>query len=182
MGQTASQRPISGVSLCYDPWQLCRSGRGDLGGAGWQVRVHRVVCAVDCGWTVNPDTIKAQIAGGIVYGLTAALYGEITIKNGRVEAEQLQRLSGAAHERDAGDRGLYCARAPRTRAGLASWPPRRSPPPWSTRFLPRRASASAACLSARRSCGPPERRCAIWCFRNRLLLRRARKPRIFPRN
>jgi isoquinoline 1-oxidoreductase beta subunit len=49
------------------------------------VRVHRVVCAVDCGWTINPDTIKAQMEGGIVYGLTAALKGEITIKNGRVE-------------------------------------------------------------------------------------------------
>jgi isoquinoline 1-oxidoreductase beta subunit len=49
------------------------------------LRVHRVVAAVDCGWTVNPDTIKAQIEGGIVYGLTAALKGEITIKNGRVE-------------------------------------------------------------------------------------------------
>ena len=50
-----------------------------------KVRVHRVVCAVDCGWTINPDTIKAEMEGGIVYGLTAALYGEITIKKGRVE-------------------------------------------------------------------------------------------------
>ena len=50
-----------------------------------KVRVHRVVCAVDCGWVINPDTIKAQVESGIIYGLTAALYGEITIKNGRVE-------------------------------------------------------------------------------------------------
>ena len=49
------------------------------------VRVHRVVCAVDCGQMVNPDTIKAQMEGGIIYGLTAALYGEITLKDGRVE-------------------------------------------------------------------------------------------------
>jgi isoquinoline 1-oxidoreductase subunit beta len=49
------------------------------------VRVHRVVCTVDTGWVINPDTIKAQMEGGIVYGLTAALKGEITIKNGRVE-------------------------------------------------------------------------------------------------
>ena len=48
------------------------------------VRVHKVTCAVDCGWIVNPDTIKAQMEGGIVYGLTAALKGEITIHNGRV--------------------------------------------------------------------------------------------------
>lgn len=49
------------------------------------VRVHRVVCAVDCGQVVNPDTVNAQMEGGIVYGLTAALYGEITLKDGRVE-------------------------------------------------------------------------------------------------
>jgi isoquinoline 1-oxidoreductase beta subunit len=49
------------------------------------VRVHRVVCSVDTGWVINPDTIAAQMEGGIVYGLTAALKGEITIKDGRVE-------------------------------------------------------------------------------------------------
>ncbi|MGD9507374.1 MAG: molybdopterin cofactor-binding domain-containing protein [Geminicoccaceae bacterium] len=49
------------------------------------VRVERVVCAVDCGTVVNPDTVAAQMQGGIMYGLTAALYGEITLKDGRVE-------------------------------------------------------------------------------------------------
>jgi isoquinoline 1-oxidoreductase beta subunit len=48
------------------------------------VRVHRVVCAVDCGPVVNPDTVEAQMQSGIVYGLTAALYGEIGIERGRV--------------------------------------------------------------------------------------------------
>jgi isoquinoline 1-oxidoreductase subunit beta len=46
-------------------------------------RVHRVVCAVDCGQYVNPDTVAAQMESGIVYGLSAALYGEITIDQGR---------------------------------------------------------------------------------------------------
>jgi isoquinoline 1-oxidoreductase beta subunit len=50
-----------------------------------ELRVHRVVCAVDCGRIVNPDTIKAQMESGIVFGLSAALYGAITLKNGRVE-------------------------------------------------------------------------------------------------
>jgi isoquinoline 1-oxidoreductase beta subunit len=50
-----------------------------------KVRVHRVVCAVDCGRYVNPDTIVAQMESGIVFGLSAALHGEITLKNGRVE-------------------------------------------------------------------------------------------------
>ncbi len=48
-------------------------------------RVHRVVCALDCGTVVNPDTVEAQMQGSIVFGLTAALYGRITLKNGRVE-------------------------------------------------------------------------------------------------
>jgi isoquinoline 1-oxidoreductase subunit beta len=50
-----------------------------------EVKVHRVVCAVDCGRHVNPDIIAAQMEGGIVYGLTAALKGQITIAKGRVE-------------------------------------------------------------------------------------------------
>jgi isoquinoline 1-oxidoreductase subunit beta len=50
-----------------------------------EVRVQRVVCAVDCGMVVNPDTVRAQIEGGIIFGITAALHGQITLKNGRVE-------------------------------------------------------------------------------------------------
>jgi isoquinoline 1-oxidoreductase beta subunit len=50
-----------------------------------EVRVQRVVCAVDCGMIVNPDTVKAQMESGIIFGITAALFGEITIKDGRVE-------------------------------------------------------------------------------------------------
>ncbi len=50
-----------------------------------KVRVHRVVCAIDTGIAANPAQIKAQMEGGIVYGLTAALHGEITIENGRVK-------------------------------------------------------------------------------------------------
>ncbi|AOW12818.1 isoquinoline 1-oxidoreductase [Hydrogenophaga crassostreae] len=48
-------------------------------------RVHRVVAAVDCGMTVNPTIIERQIEGAIVFGLSAALYGKITLKDGRVE-------------------------------------------------------------------------------------------------
>jgi isoquinoline 1-oxidoreductase subunit beta len=49
------------------------------------VRVRRVVCAVDCGTVVNPDTVRAQIESAVMFGITAALYGEITLKDGRVE-------------------------------------------------------------------------------------------------
>jgi isoquinoline 1-oxidoreductase beta subunit len=50
-----------------------------------EVAVKRVVCAVDCGQVVNPDTVAAQIQSGINYGLTAGLFGVITLKDGRVE-------------------------------------------------------------------------------------------------
>ena len=49
------------------------------------VRVRRVVCAVDCGTVVNPDTVEAQIQSAVMFGVTAALYGEVTVKNGRIE-------------------------------------------------------------------------------------------------
>ncbi len=50
-----------------------------------RVRVHRVVCAIDCGICVNPEGVRAQMESGIVYGLSAALYGRITLKEGRVQ-------------------------------------------------------------------------------------------------
>ena len=53
--------------------------------ANGNVRVNRVVCAVDCGMVVNSDNVAAQMQGGIVFGLTAALKAEATIKNGRVQ-------------------------------------------------------------------------------------------------
>jgi isoquinoline 1-oxidoreductase subunit beta len=53
--------------------------------SGGEIKVRRIVCAVDCGTVVNPDTVAAQLQGGIIFGLTAALYGEITIANGRVQ-------------------------------------------------------------------------------------------------
>ena len=46
--------------------------------------VHKVTCAIDCGFAVNPDSAAAQIESGIIFGLTAAMYGEITIEGGRV--------------------------------------------------------------------------------------------------
>jgi isoquinoline 1-oxidoreductase beta subunit len=50
-----------------------------------EVKVRRVVCAVDCGIAVNPDTIAAQIEGGLIFGFTAALHSQITIAKGRVQ-------------------------------------------------------------------------------------------------
>ena len=53
--------------------------------ADGSIKVHRVVCAVDCGQVVNPDIVKRQMESAIIYGMTAALYGRITLKEGRVE-------------------------------------------------------------------------------------------------
>ncbi|MEO8459731.1 MAG: xanthine dehydrogenase family protein molybdopterin-binding subunit [Dokdonella sp.] len=50
-----------------------------------KIRVHHVTCAIDCGIAVNPSGIEAQVESAIAFGLTAALYGEVTLKDGRVE-------------------------------------------------------------------------------------------------
>jgi len=52
---------------------------------GGDVYIRRVTLAVDCGLAVNPDTVVAQVEGGMIFGLTAALYGEITLEKGRVQ-------------------------------------------------------------------------------------------------
>jgi len=52
---------------------------------GGAIKVHRVVCAIDCGPVVNPLTVEAQMQSGIVYGLSAALHSELTLKDGRIE-------------------------------------------------------------------------------------------------
>ena len=65
-------------SLCA---QVAEASVGDKG----QVKMHRVVAALDTGHVVNPAILQSQAESGIVYGLTAALYGAITIKNGRVQ-------------------------------------------------------------------------------------------------
>ncbi|SHN32743.1 isoquinoline 1-oxidoreductase, beta subunit [Duganella sacchari] len=52
---------------------------------GTEIRVHRVVCAVDCGLAVNPNIIAQQAESGVLFGLSAALFGEVTIREGKVE-------------------------------------------------------------------------------------------------
>ena len=75
-----------GVALMYSSWgtYLAQVAEVETTSAN-EVRVHRIVCAVDCGTVVNPDIVRAQIESGVVYGISAALWGEITIRNGRVE-------------------------------------------------------------------------------------------------
>jgi isoquinoline 1-oxidoreductase beta subunit len=52
---------------------------------GSDIKLRKLVAAMDCGQAINPDSVRAQLEGGLVFGLTAALYGEITLDQGRVE-------------------------------------------------------------------------------------------------
>lgn len=84
-GEKLPQRRGKGVALlfAFDTYiaqvvDLSVDPRGEI-------KVHKVTCVVDCGLVINPDTVVAQMQGSINFGLTAAMYGEITIKDGRVE-------------------------------------------------------------------------------------------------
>jgi isoquinoline 1-oxidoreductase beta subunit len=84
-GQPLPERVGRGVSVQFVfATYMAQVAEVEVSRAG-AVRVRRVVCAVDCGTAVNPDTIQAQIQSAIMFGITAALHGEITLKNGRVE-------------------------------------------------------------------------------------------------
>jgi len=75
-----------GIALMYSGWDTYVAQVAEVAvSPSGEVRVHRIVCAVDCGTVVNPDTVKAQIEGGIVFGIGGALYGEVTLENGRVQ-------------------------------------------------------------------------------------------------
>ena len=63
---------------------VCDVAEVEVDAAG-NVRVKRIVCAVDCGKVVNPDNVKAQMEGGIAFGLTATFKAEATVKNGRIQ-------------------------------------------------------------------------------------------------
>jgi isoquinoline 1-oxidoreductase beta subunit len=82
-----------GVSLLYSGWgsYLAQVAEVAVSKSG-EVRVHRIVCAVDCGTVVNPDTVEAQVEGGIIFGIGGALWGEATLKNGRVEQSNFNNV------------------------------------------------------------------------------------------
>jgi isoquinoline 1-oxidoreductase beta subunit len=71
-----------GIAL-HESFQSIVAQVAEVSVQGSDVRVHRVTCAVDCGLAVNPDQVVAQIQSGVVYGLCAALHGEITVEAGR---------------------------------------------------------------------------------------------------
>jgi isoquinoline 1-oxidoreductase beta subunit len=99
-GQPLSERVGRGVSLQFVfGTYMAHVAEVEVAKDG-AVRVRRVVCAVDCGTVVNPDTVRAQIQSAVIFGITAALHGEITLKDGRVQqgnfdTYQMLRMSEA---------------------------------------------------------------------------------------
>jgi isoquinoline 1-oxidoreductase beta subunit len=84
-GQPLPERIGRGVSLQYVfATYMAQVAEVEVSKDG-TVRVRRVVCAVDCGTVVNPDTVQAQIQSAVIFGISAALHGQITLKDGRVE-------------------------------------------------------------------------------------------------
>ncbi len=79
-----AQRRALGVAVHASFGSVC-AHVAEVSVSGNDIRVHRVTSAIDCGTAVNPLGIEAQVQSAIVYGLSAALYGKITLKDGRVE-------------------------------------------------------------------------------------------------
>jgi isoquinoline 1-oxidoreductase subunit beta len=76
---------VRGVAVCFSYGSYAAHVAEVSVDADGTVQVHKVVCAIDCGIAVNPDQVKAQMEGGLIYALTAVLYGEITVDHGRVQ-------------------------------------------------------------------------------------------------
>ena len=112
------------------------------------IKVDRVVCAVDCGTPINPDVITAQMEGGIGFGLGAALYGAITLKDGKVERLTSTAIRCCASTRCPGSRCTSCNRQ-KCRPASASPALLRSGRPSPTRSSPPPASGCVFYCSPR---------------------------------
>ena len=119
-----------------------------------KLRVHRIVCALDCGQVINPSIVTAQVESSVIFGLTAALWGEINLREGRsqqtnFDSYRLMRMSEVPRSTRSS------CRARKHRVASASPRPRSSPPRSATRSSRRLGSACAHCPS--RGTGSPER-------------------------
>ncbi len=84
-GSPLGERQGRGIALLYAFGSYtCEVAEVTVGKDG-QVRVNKVVAVVDCGQVVNPNTVAAQLQSGVIFGISAVLWGEVTIKDGRVE-------------------------------------------------------------------------------------------------
>src|SRR5262249_27668647 len=91
---------------------------------GGRIRVHRVVCAVDCGVAVNPAGVTAQMESGIIYGLSAALHGAIHVDQGRVRESNFHDYPVVRmHEAPSIETVIVPSRSPMGGCGEPSPPP-----------------------------------------------------------
>ncbi len=93
-------------------------------GAAQDIRVHRVTCVVDCGLAINPDGVAQQMESAIAYGLSAALYGDITITNGRVDQRNYDSYKALRlHESPVVDTHIVPSTEPPEGVGETGLPP-----------------------------------------------------------
>ena len=83
-GSTLEQGHARGLAVHYSFRSYCAMVAEVSQEKSGEFRIHRMTAAIDCGQVINPDGVRAQVEGGIVMGLTAALHGKITLENGRV--------------------------------------------------------------------------------------------------
>ncbi len=83
-GNTLEQGHARGLAVHYSFRSYCAMVAEVSQEKSGEFRIHRMTAAIDCGQVINPDGVRAQVEGGIVMGLTAALHGKITLENGRV--------------------------------------------------------------------------------------------------
>ena len=145
-------------------WLDRRRGRRGRGEARARSRSNGLSLALDCGHAVNPLTVAEQIEGGAIWGLSAALYGKITVKNGAIVETNFDSYPVVRMARSAEDRDLSRAQsAARSGVVSANRARRRSRPPSPMRSLPPPASASASYQYAIAiSPAEPDRSAASW--------------------
>jgi isoquinoline 1-oxidoreductase beta subunit len=91
-----------------------------------KLKVHRMVLAINCGHAVNPSQIEAQVQGSVAFGLTATLYGEMPIENGRMtnlnfDSYEIMRLAGESRLEGSGRLTVLVKRPPVHAGGLFNW-------------------------------------------------------------
>ena len=112
---------------------------------GSDFKIDRIVAAVDCGQIVNPESVRSQTEGAIIYGLSAALKNEITIKNGAVEQTNFDGYDPIRINEAPPIEVHLGAAARKIRAGWESRHCRRSRRRWRMRFLRRQGSGCGSC-------------------------------------
>lgn len=83
-GKSLPNNHFHGVA-CHNSFESSVAQVAEVSVENNEIKIHKITCAVDCGFVVNPDIVKAQMESGIIFALSAALHGEITLKDGKVE-------------------------------------------------------------------------------------------------